>query len=280
MDVWKQFCLFGLRRGKNLKQHDYESPYCQCSGPLVVMRASQTLGKWDSSQEFTNTANSWRGLFVIWPEPRVSGELTVKEKSKYFVQVGKELLGSVQRCKALKLLTCLRMVYGRFFFSYVFLHSTKILAGLCQVRNSADKPGPFLTQQWVLIHPQAENKAPDCILQCIFCLLGPRLSGVFRGGKKEFLNSAVGQIVLKIPSLESTVFPAPHYTISLAVLKVASGFFFSNPGKEEESRSGAGRTDVGSFEHLDTHSATFHGQPEQEKIFYLTNPKWCFYQRL
>lgn len=71
----------------------------------------------------------------------------------------------------------------------------------------------------------------------MFSLLGPRPSGVFREKKKEFLNSAVGETVLKIPSLEPTAFPAPCYTISLAVLKVALGvFFFPPPGKEEGQR--------------------------------------------
>lgn len=49
--------------------------------------------------------------------------------------------------------------------------------------------------------------------------------------KKEFLNSAVGETVLKIPSLELTAFPAPRYTISLAVLKVALGVFFPLQGR-------------------------------------------------
>lgn len=135
------------------------------------------------------------------------------------------------------------MVYGRFFFSYVFLHSTKILTGLCQVRNSADKPSPFLTQQWVLIHPQAENKAPDCILQCIFCLLGPRLSGVFRGKKKRISKFCSWLDCIENPFLRINSFSCPSLHNFLSCSKSGFRIFFSNPGKEEESRSGAGRTD-------------------------------------
>lgn len=100
------------------------------------------------------------------------------------------------------------------------------------MRITADKPGSFLSLlkiAKIVIHLRGQIRFLIAYCNLFSVWLGSRSLGPFRK-ILEFLTFMVQWNILKVCYLELTAFPAPHYTTSLAVLKVALGFFSPREG--------------------------------------------------